>query len=138
MAKFNMNDPFSADSFDDVVDLVIDTDGCIDTAIELSEEKSDEDVTGDGDISPVDALKECGMVPYDCDDNPNCDGEVQVLFDDAEVDYDDADFVSSDAEDYREARDNMTDVEDDDEDDMIDEVIGDDDDDEDLDDDEDY
>lgn len=138
MAKFNMNDPFSTDSFDDVADLVIDTDGSIDAAIELCEEKSDKDPTNDGDISPVDALKEAGLVPYDCDDNDNCDGETQVLFDDADVDFDDADFVSSDAEDYREARDNVTDVEDDEEDDMIDQVIGDDDEEEDYEDNEDY
>lgn len=133
MAKFSMNASFAADSFDDVVDLVIDTDGCIDTAIELSEERSDRDSTSNGDISPTDALKECGIVPYDCDDN--CEGKMQVLFDDTEIDGDDADFVSSDAEAYREARDNMTDSEDDDEDEMIDEVIGEDDE---EDDDEDY
>ena len=132
MAKFKMNDPFTADSFDDVADLVIDTDGCIDTAIELSEERSDKDPSNDGDMSVTDALKECGVVPYDCDDN--CDGETKVLFDDADVDYDDADFVSSDAEDFREARDDISDIEDDDDDDMIDAVIGDEEDDEDDDD----
>lgn len=125
MAKFNMNEPFSSDSFDDVVDMVIDTDGCIDTAIEMSEEKADKDVSSDGDVSATDALKESGMVPYDCDDN--CDGQMQVLFDDTDMDGDDADFVSSDAEDYREARDNISDTEDMDEDEMIDEVIDDDD-----------
>ena len=133
MAKFKMNDPFTADSFDDVADLVIDTDGCIDTAIELSEERSDKDPSNDGDMSVTDALKECGIVPYDCDDN--CDGETKVLFDDADVDYDDADFVSSDAEDFRESRDDISDIEDDDDDDMIDAVIGDEEDDEDDDDD---
>lgn len=125
MAKFNMNDPFTTDSFDDVADLVVDTDGCIATAIELSEERSDKDPSNNGDISVTDALKECGMVPYDCDDD--CDGETKVLFDDADMDFDDADFVSSDAEDYRESRDDVSEAEDDDEDAMIDEIIGDDD-----------
>lgn len=133
--KFNMNDTFSADSFDDVMDLVIDTDGCIDTAIEMSEEKADKDPSNDGDISVTDALKECGVVPYDCNDD--CDGETKVLFDDTDMDFDDADFVSSDAEDFREARDDISEEEDDEEDEMIDEVIGDDNDD-DFDDDEDY
>lgn len=121
MAKFDMNSPFVLDDWKDPVDLVIMTDEEVAAAEEKSEENADKDPSGDGDVSAIDALKECGCVDYDCDD----EDEEDLEYDEDQEDDEDADFVNSDAEEYRESRDGITDAEDMEEDDEIDAVIGD-------------
>lgn len=116
MAKFDMNNPFIADDFDDPVDIVLMTDSDIAEAEEKSEENADESIEGNA-TSVIDALKESGVVPYDCDDEDDEDVEYDETLDD------DCDMVSCDAATYREVRDTVTDVEDDEEDDLIDAII---------------
>lgn len=116
MAKFDMNNPFIADDFDDAVDLVLMTDEDIAAAEEKSEENADKSIEGDA-TGVIDALKESGVVPYDCDP----DDEPDVEYDE-ELD-DECDVVGCDAADYREVRDTVSDVEDEEEDDLIDAII---------------
>lgn len=116
MAKFDMNNPFIADDFDDPVDLVLMTDADIAEAEEKSEENADKSVDGDAN-GVIDALKESGVVSYDCDDEDDEDVEYDETLDD------ECDLVGCDAADYREVRDTVTDVEDEEEDDLIDSII---------------
>lgn len=115
MAKFDSNNPFTLTNWKDPVDLVLSTDSDIAEVEEKCKNNIDENPSGD-DISLVNALKESGVISYDCDVD-ELDGEYNDEYDD------DADFVSLDASMFIDAKSNDIECEELDEEDMIDSVI---------------